>query len=52
MQSELDLVGQVELRLAYADAEDKLQQLLEGLLCPLLLKIGSSHEAVRNKVYQ
>ena len=47
---ELDLVGKVELRLALADGDKKLASLLKTYLCPLLLKLGSEHLSVRNKV--
>ena len=47
---ELDLVGKVELRLALADSDTKLGLLLKTYLCPLLLKLGSEHISVRNKV--
>ena len=47
---ELDLVGKVELRLALADGDKKLGSLLKTYLCPLLLKLGSEHLSVRNKV--
>jgi proteasome component ECM29 len=47
---ELSLVGKVEMRIALASSEKKLQDLLKTYLAPLLLKLGSEHVAVRNKV--
>jgi hypothetical protein len=46
---ELELVGKVEMRIALAK-DDKLESLLKPYLPPLLLKLGSEHAAVRNKV--
>jgi proteasome component ECM29 len=46
---ELELVGKVELRIALAK-DDKLESILKVYLPPLLLKLGSEHVAVRNKV--
>lgn len=46
---ELSLVNKVELRIALADTETKLQNLLKLYLAPLLLKLGSPHASVRNK---
>jgi hypothetical protein len=47
---ELSLVGKVEMRIALAGSEKKLEDLLKTYLAPLLLKLGSEHVAVRNKV--
>ena len=47
---ELALVGKVEMRIALADSEKKLEDLLRLYLAPLLLKLGSDSVAVRNKV--
>lgn len=47
---ELALIGKVEMRIALADSEKKLEELLKVYLAPLLLKLGSEHVAVRNKV--
>lgn len=47
---ELALVGKVEMRIALADSEKKLEDLLRVYLAPLLLKLGSEYVAVRNKV--
>ena len=46
-QRELALVGKVELRIALADSDTKLQSLLNTYLPPLLLKLASDHEKVR-----
>ena len=52
-QKELRLVDNVEFKiLGVANREDKLQWLLQRYLAPLLLKAGSEHLAVRNKVCQ
>ncbi len=47
---ELELVGKVEMRIALAK-DDKLESILKPYLPPLLLKLGSEHAAVRNKVW-
>lgn len=47
---ELSLVGKVEMRIALASSDQKLQDLLKTYLAPLLLKLGSDSAAVRNKV--
>lgn len=48
---ELQLLDNVELRiLGVANKEDKLTQILERYLAPVLLKAGSEHPAVRTKV--
>jgi proteasome component ECM29 len=49
LSRELELVGKVELRIALAK-DDKLQSVLTTYLPPLLLKLGSEHVEVRNKV--
>ena len=46
---ELELVGKVEMRIALAK-DDKLESILEPYLPPLLLKLASDHQSVRNKV--
>jgi proteasome component ECM29 len=46
---ELDLVGKVEMRIALAQ-DDKLESMLKTYLPPLLLKLASDHQSVRNKV--
>lgn len=47
---ELELVGKVELRIALASNDTKLESMLKTYLCPLLLKLTSEHISVRNKV--
>lgn len=47
---ELSLVGKVEMRIALAETDAKLESLLTTYLAPLLLKLASDHQAVRNKV--
>lgn len=47
---ELSLIGKVELRIALADSDEKLQNMLKTYLAPLLLKLASPHAAVRNKI--
>ncbi|KAF1996134.1 ARM repeat-containing protein [Amniculicola lignicola CBS 123094] len=47
---ELALVGKVEMRIALAETDKKLQDLLKVYLAPLLLKLSSEYVAVRNKV--
>ena len=47
---ELSLISKVELRIALADSDSKLQALLQTYLAPLLLKLCSESLPVRNKV--
>lgn len=47
---ELNLVGKVELRIALAESDVKLQSILNTYLPPLLLKLASEFVSVRNKV--
>lgn len=49
---ELGLVGKVELRVALADSDAKLESILKTYLPPLLLKLASDYTSVRNKVRQ
>lgn len=49
-ERELSLVGKVEMRIALADGDEKLQTVLGTFLPPLLLKLASDHMTVRNKV--
>lgn len=49
-QRELSLVGKVEMRIALADSDSKLETTLKTYLAPLILKLASEHQAVRNKV--
>ncbi|KAK2738268.1 proteasome component M29 [Myotisia sp. PD_48] len=47
---ELELVSKLELRIALAETDSRLQTLLQTYLAPLLLKLGSENTSVRNKV--
>jgi proteasome component ECM29 len=47
---ELALVNKVELRIALAEGDKKLEIVLKTFLAPLLLKLASPHGSVRNKV--
>ncbi|PVH97771.1 ARM repeat-containing protein [Periconia macrospinosa] len=47
---ELALVGKVEMRIALADSDKKLEDLLRLYLAPLLLKLSSDSRSVRDKV--
>ena len=49
-QRELSLVGKVEMRIALAETDSKLESSLKTYLAPLLLKLASEHQSVRNKV--
>ena len=49
-EKELGLVGKVELRIAIAASDQKLEAILNTYLAPLLLKLASEFAAVRNKV--
>ncbi|KAK5173412.1 proteasome component M29 [Saxophila tyrrhenica] len=49
-QRELSLVGKVEMRIALTDSDAKLETTLKTYLAPLLLKLASEHQSVRNKV--
>lgn len=49
-QRELSLIGKVEMRIALADSDSKLESTLKTYLAPLLLKLASEHQSVRNKV--
>lgn len=48
-ERELALVGKVELRIALADSDARIESALDTYLPPLLLKLASPHVAVRNK---
>lgn len=48
-ERELALIAKVELRIALADSDAKLQSILNTYLAPLLLKLASEHVSVRNK---
>lgn len=47
---ELNLLSKVELRIALADSDQKLETILNTYLAPVLLKLASEHLSVRNKV--
>jgi proteasome component ECM29 len=47
---ELQLLENVEMRLALADSEEKFEGVVTNLLCPVLLKVGSNAEVVKAKV--
>lgn len=49
---ELSLVGKVEMRIALADSDDKLETILKTFLAPVLLKLTSQFLSVRNKVWK
>jgi hypothetical protein len=49
-ERELSLLDKVELRIALAETDDKLQGLLKTYLVPVLVKLTSPHLKVRNKV--
>ncbi|KAL9608507.1 MAG: hypothetical protein Q9167_006672 [Letrouitia subvulpina] len=49
---ELNLVGKVELRIALAESDSKLEAILKTYLPPLLLKLASNYITVRNKIYR
>ena len=46
---ELNLLEKVELKIALADTDAKLQGALNTYLPPVLLKLASEHVSVRNK---
>lgn len=48
-QRELELCSKVEMRIALAK-DDILEGILKKFLPPLLLKLASEHQVVRNKV--
>lgn len=50
--SELDLVNNVDLRLALTESEAQLEQTLTQLLTPLLLKLASQDPQVRQAVFK
>lgn len=47
---ELALIGKVEFRIAAAESDAKLESLLNTYLAPLLLKLSSEYQSVRNQV--
>ncbi|CDK27816.1 unnamed protein product [Kuraishia capsulata CBS 1993] len=50
MEAELSLINKVELRIALADSDSKFEHSLKVYLAPLLLKLASPHQAVKNEV--
>ena len=52
MEKEKDLVEKVDLRFALADTAEKFQAVLDTFLAPLLLKLASPHEPVRQQVFE
>lgn len=50
MNQELDLLDKVELRFGLAQNETDFEAQVMGLLVPVLLKLDSPHQAVRDKV--
>lgn len=49
-EAELSLINKVELRIALADTDAKLQSSLDLYLAPLLLKLSSNHAIVRQQI--
>lgn len=47
---EWELISKLELRIALANSDSKLESILRNYLAPLLLKLGSDRVEVRNKV--
>ena len=39
------------LRVASAETDDQLEKAVGNFLCPVLLKVGSPHQEVKNKVH-
>ncbi|CAG8551871.1 6468_t:CDS:10 [Diversispora eburnea] len=50
MEKEIELLENVELRFALAETDAQLEKTLTIFLSPVLIKLGSPHEAVRSKV--
>ena len=50
MNQELDLLDKVELRFGLAQNESDFESQLMGLLVPVLMKLESPHQQVRDKV--
>lgn len=46
----LELLERVFLRVASAETDDQLEKSVKTFLCPLLLKVASPHQEVKNKV--
>ncbi|XP_020604939.1 proteasome-associated protein ECM29 homolog [Orbicella faveolata] len=49
-KDELELLERVFLRVASAETDDQLEKTVKTFLCPLLLKVASPHQEVKNKV--
>lgn len=52
MDQELSLINKVELRIALADSDEKFQESLRLYLAPLLLKLASPHQQIRNAIFK
>ncbi|CAG8534937.1 9628_t:CDS:10 [Funneliformis mosseae] len=50
LEKEIDLLEKVELRIALAETDQKLEKILDTFLSPILLKLESPHEVMRTKV--
>lgn len=44
------LIERVESRLIFSDNDEKLAEFVKAFLAPLILKLGSVHEAVKSKI--
>ncbi|KAJ7383849.1 hypothetical protein OS493_025725 [Desmophyllum pertusum] len=49
-KDELELLERVFLRVASAETDEQLEKTVKIFLCPLLLKVASPHQEVKNKV--
>ncbi|XP_078353041.1 LOW QUALITY PROTEIN: proteasome adapter and scaffold protein ECM29-like [Oculina patagonica] len=49
-KDELELLERVFLRVASAETDEQLEKTVNNFLCPLLLKVASPHQEVKNKV--
>lgn len=45
-----DLLERVFLRVASAESDDQLEKTVKTFLCPVLLKVSSPYQEVKNKV--
>ncbi|CAI2172736.1 418_t:CDS:10 [Funneliformis geosporum] len=50
IEKEIELLEKVELRIALAETDQKLEKILDTFLSPILLKLESPHEVMRTKV--
>jgi len=50
-EKEIALLENVELRLALTDSDEKFEKTIQAFLPPILKKLGSPHDIVRNKVH-